>query len=131
MSPKLAFSGLEKLRGFFSSRLLANMCPNNKIYWDLTLCLKAKLVLCCNGVLQKLIPSCFVGVELSNIAHIKWGDIIIITCQGKAGKIHIKILHNNNLLLTHLKVLGNILLIFMRNFCFALVSNTPGISKCR
>ena len=106
LSPKLAFSGLEKLRGFFSSRLLANMCPNNKIYWDLTLCLKAKLVLCCNGVLQKLIPSCFVGVELSNIAHIKWGDIIIITCQGKAGKIHIKILHNNNLLLTHLKVLG-------------------------
>ena len=57
-----------------------------------------------------MIPSCFVGVELSNIAHIKWGDIIIITCQGKAGKIHIKILHNNNLLLTHLKVLGNILL---------------------
>ena len=65
LSPKLAFSGLEKLRGFFSSRLLANMCPNNKIYWDLTLCLKAKLVLCCNGVLQKLIPSCFVGVELT------------------------------------------------------------------
>ena len=80
---KLAFSRLKKLRGFFSSilrRLLANMCPNNKIYWDLTLCLKPKLVLCCK-LSQK--NWYLVGVELSNNAH-KSGVKVLLA------KIHIE-----------------------------------------
>ena len=81
---KLAFSRLKKLRGFFSSilrRLLANMCPNNKIYWDLTLCLKPKLVLCCNVHITK--NWYLVGVELSNNAH-KSGVKVLLA------KIHIE-----------------------------------------